>query len=72
MPAQYPAALHRLGKVVLVVNEMISRSLNCVCAEVQCRGSVLCEVDALAGQQKALTKESKTYAQTVFETKSGG
>jgi len=33
-------------------------------------GLMLCEVNALADQQKALTKESKTYAQTVFETKS--
>src|SRR5271154_6340642 len=45
MPAQYPAALHRLGKVVLVVNEVISRSLECVGAEVQCRG-----VDVVQGR----------------------
>ena len=53
MPAQYPAALHRLGKVVLVVNEMISRSLDCVGAEVQCRGvRYYARFDALADQQR--------------------
>jgi hypothetical protein len=41
-----------LERVVLVVNEVISRSLECVGAEVQCRGLTLCDVDALAGQQR--------------------
>jgi hypothetical protein len=43
-----------LERIVLVVNEMISRSLECVGAEVQCRGLMLCARWSTKGADKKI------------------
>jgi hypothetical protein len=62
-----------LERVVLVVNEVISRSLECVGAEVQCLGvGVVQGRCARKSTKGADGKKLKTCAQTVLETESGG